>query len=127
MRRRSTLEAYPRIWQTVARIPAGKVASYGTIARLSGFPTQPRIAGYALHRLPDGIDIPWHRVINSRGRISLPGERGAGQRRLLEKEGIVFSGIAVDMQRYGWKQKAPARHRGRGIRTTFRAGLTAKE
>lgn len=105
MKRTTSLEAYPRIWRTVARIPRGKVASYGTVARLSGFPTQPRMAGYALHSLPDGIDIPWHRVINSRGQISLPGERGVEQRRLLEREGILFVRKRIDMKRFGWKTR----------------------
>lgn len=105
MKRTTSLEAYPRIWRTVARIPRGKVASYGTVARLSGFPTQPRMAGYALHSLPDGIDIPWHRVINSRGQISLPGERGFEQRRLLEREGILFVRKRIDMKRFGWKTR----------------------
>ncbi|MGA9120859.1 MAG: MGMT family protein [Bacteroidota bacterium] len=92
-----------RIWRTVVRIPRGKVASYGTVARLSGFPSQPRLAGYALHHLPPGTDIPWQRVINARGVISLPGGRGEEQRRLLEKEGIVFHRGRVDMTKYGWK------------------------
>jgi methylated-DNA-protein-cysteine methyltransferase related protein len=103
MKRATTLEAYPRIWRTVARIPRGKVASYGMVARLSGFPTQPRIAGYALHSLPEGIDIPWHRVINAQGRISLPGARGAEQQRLLEAEGIHIVNGRIDMQKFGWK------------------------
>jgi len=106
MKRPGTLDAYPRIWRTVARIPRGRVASYGTIARLSGFPTQPRMAGYALHTLPDGIDIPWHRVINARGQISLPDARGAEQRRLLEKEGIVFARDTIDMKRFGWRTRS---------------------
>ena len=105
MKRSVSLDAYPRIWRTVSRIPRGKVASYGTIARLSGFPTQPRIAGYALHKLPDGIEIPWHRVINARGRISLPGKSGAEQRRLLEKEGILFVRDVINMKKFGWRGK----------------------
>jgi methylated-DNA-protein-cysteine methyltransferase-like protein len=72
---------------------------------LSGFPTQPRIAGYALHKLPDGIDIPWHRVINAHGRISLTGKSGAEQRRLLEKEGILFVRNVVNMKLFGWRRK----------------------
>lgn len=99
------IDSYPRVWRTVERIPKGKVASYGTIARLSGFPDQPRLAGYALFNLPEGIDIPWQRVINARGEISLPGKRGDEQRRLLEAEGVVFKGNRVDMKRYGWKER----------------------
>jgi len=84
------------------KIPRGKVASYGTIARLSGYPRQPRMAGYALRNLPPGTDIPWQRVVNAQGKISLPGESGADQRRLLEKEGIVFLQGKIDMKRFGW-------------------------
>jgi methylated-DNA-protein-cysteine methyltransferase-like protein len=102
---------YARIWRVVARIPRGKVTSYGTIARLSGFPTQPRMAGYALHGLPDGIDIPWHRVVNARGQISLPGERGALQKELLEREGVMFSRNTIDMKRYGWRTGRTAGHK----------------
>ena len=96
-------DSYNRIWQTVSEIPGGKVASYGMVAKLSGFLHQPRVAGYALHNLPPGIDIPWQRVINSRGMISLPGSQGALQRRLLEKEGIIFQNGRVDMKVFGWK------------------------
>jgi len=118
MKRSSSLAVYPRIWRTVSRIPRGKVASYGTIARLSGFPIQPRIAGYALHNLPDGIDIPWHRVINARGRISLPGKRGVEQRQLLEREGILFVRSTIDMKKFGWgaKQQRDLRNRRGALR-----------
>ncbi|RPJ31649.1 MAG: MGMT family protein, partial [Planctomycetaceae bacterium] len=61
---------YARIYRTVKRIPRGRVATYGQIARLSGFPNQPRLAGYALHNLRDNEqpNVPWHRVINAQGR-----------------------------------------------------------
>jgi methylated-DNA-protein-cysteine methyltransferase-like protein len=94
--------SYLRIWQTVLRIPRGKVASYGRIAALSGFPRQGRLAGYALHNLPGGTGIPWHRVINARGRISLPGKRGEEQGRLLREEGIVFTRGIIDMKKCEW-------------------------
>jgi methylated-DNA-protein-cysteine methyltransferase-like protein len=96
-------DAYPSIWQTVERIPSGKVASYGSVAALSGFPRQARLAGYALHTLPPGTDIPWHRVINAQGKISLPGPTGRLQKQLLEAEGVVFRNGKVDMRKYGWQ------------------------
>jgi methylated-DNA-protein-cysteine methyltransferase-like protein len=105
MRQTPTLNAYPRIWRVVARIPRGKVASYGTVSRPAGYPTQPRMAGYALHRLPDGLDLPWHRVLNSRGKISLRGEAATEQQRRLKEEGIEFSRGRVDMRRYGWMNR----------------------
>ncbi len=103
--RRNVKDTYVRIWRTVARIPKGNVASYGSVARASGFPLQPRLAGYALHNLPDGLDIPWHRVINAAGKISLPGKRGEEQERILRSEGIQFDRGRVDMKRYQWRQK----------------------
>jgi methylated-DNA-protein-cysteine methyltransferase related protein len=99
----SNLGAYQKIWRVVSQIPKGKVASYGTVARQAGFPTQPRMAGYALHGLPDGIDIPWHRVVNSQGKISLGGEIGARQRLLLENEGVVFSNNRIKLELFGWR------------------------
>jgi len=107
-------DTYVRIWKTVSRIPEGKVASYGTIARVSGFPMQPRLAGYALHNIPGGLDIPWHRVINAAGRISLPGTRGEEQERLLNREGVYFTRGRVSMDIYGWRPAA----RGRKKRST---------
>ena len=108
-----TGDAYLRIWRTVMRIPPGRVASYGTIARLSGFPGAPRLAGYALHNIPPGSDIPWHRVINARGSISLPGRSGAEQERRLEAEGVIVRDRSVDLARFGWpgarrKSRPPA-------------------
>ena len=109
-------DTYLRIWRTVTRIPPGRVASYGTIARLSGFPAAPRLAGYALHSLPPGSDIPWHRVLNARGTISLPGRRGADQEELLRAEGVHVDHGAVDLAIFGWprlrrKRRAAARRR----------------
>jgi methylated-DNA-protein-cysteine methyltransferase-like protein len=98
-------DSYLRIWSAVERIPRGRVASYGTIARVSGLPGQARLAGYALHNLPPGAGIPWQRVVNARGRISLPGKRGAEQERLLKKEGIRFDRGVIDMVKFGWRPR----------------------
>jgi methylated-DNA-protein-cysteine methyltransferase-like protein len=111
MKRRAEKDAYLRIWRTVFRIPRGKVASYGTIASLSGFPRQGRLAGYALHNLPGGTGIPWHRVINARGMISLSGRRGEEQGRLLREEGIVFTRGRVDMEKFEWSSKRVSRRK----------------
>lgn len=83
-----------RIYEVVCRIPRGRVATYGQVAREAGLPGQARLVGYALHNLPDETDVPWHRVVNARGGISLDMESGAGrlQRALLEAEGITFDG-----------------------------------
>jgi len=78
------------------------VATYGTVARLSGFPGQARLVGYALHALPPGLEIPWQRVVNAGGRISLRGEAARAQRLRLEEEGIVFTRERIDLSRFGW-------------------------
>ena len=80
------------------------MATYGEIAKLAGLLGQARLVGYALHNLPHGINIPWHRVINSKGRISLPKVSGQyeSQKRLLEKEGVVFVRDKIDLDKYGW-------------------------
>ena len=103
--------SYERIWSVVRRIPRGRVATYGQVARIAGRPRQPRMVGYALHALPDALAtaVPWQRVINAQGRISLRRFAGsdAVQRKLLEREGVVFDARArVDFERFGWR---PAR------------------
>jgi methylated-DNA-protein-cysteine methyltransferase-like protein len=96
--------SYERIWRSVRRIPKGMVATYGGIANASGLPRQARLVGYALHNLPLNFGVPWHRVINSQGKISLPKNGGhhERQRRLLEGEGIVFLKDRIDLKRYEW-------------------------
>ena len=92
-----------RIWQVVALIPAGKVATYGDVARLAGLPGAARRVGAALRALPPDTRIPWHRVINAQGRISLPeGSRAQyTQRERLEAEGVVFSrGKQINLNRF---------------------------
>lgn len=98
---------YEAIYRVVRRIPAGRVATYGQVAELAGLGGQPRMAGYALHALPDHTTVPWHRVINAQGRLS-PRADGEGsvlrQRFLLEEEGVEFDlGGRVSLQRFGWK------------------------
>jgi methylated-DNA-protein-cysteine methyltransferase related protein len=103
-------ESYERIWAAVRRIPRGRVATYGQIAALAGFPKQPRLAGYALHQLPSATRLPWHRVINAQGRISFP--RGSAafreQKQRLEADGVAFVGGRVDLERYRWRAASEA-------------------
>ena len=94
------------VWALVEHIPAGKVASYGQIAALLGNPRAARTVGWALHSTPDLLDIPWHRVVNSKGRISTDcGEHSpALQRRLLQNEGVEFdSRDYINMDRFQWQ------------------------
>lgn len=86
-------DSYPRIWAVVKRIPRGKVATYGQVATLAGLPHAPRVAGYALHALPDGSPVPWHRVVAAGGKLSLGklSPHGATTQRIrLENEGVTF-------------------------------------
>ncbi|MFH2007109.1 MAG: MGMT family protein [bacterium] len=94
-----------RVWEVVRAIPPGQVATYGQLARLAGRCTA-RMAGYALAAVPDGSGIPWHRVVNAQGRISVrsSGEPSVRQRLLLEAEGVVFDpGGRIDLRRFGWR------------------------
>ena len=96
---------FAQVYEVVRRIPPGKVATYGQIARLLGKPRAARTVGWALHSIPEGSDVPWQRVINAKGTISLDarGPGGAIQRVLLEAEGIVFDEQGrVDLQAYAW-------------------------
>ena len=63
--------AYSCIYAVVMRIPRGRVATYGQVAAEAGLPQAPRVAGYALHALPEGSPVPWHRVVAAGGRVSL--------------------------------------------------------
>jgi len=93
---------FPRIYEIVRMVPAGRVVSYGMVAALTDRCT-PRIVGYAMASIPEGSDVPWHRVINSQGRISL--RAGADlQRKMLEAEGVVFDELGrVDLKRFAWE------------------------
>lgn len=94
---------YQRIYQIIKRIPVGKVATYGLIAQIEGTCT-PRMVGYALYNVKVEMQLPWHRVINSSGRISLKEPEGNNlQRAMLESEGVVFSSGRVDLERFLWK------------------------
>jgi len=81
------------------------VATYGQVAALAGLSGQARQSGYALHDLPDGSDVPWHRIINARGEVSPRAEPGwdAYQRHLLEEEGVEFDDRGrIDLDRFRW-------------------------
>ena len=92
------------IYRVVRRIPPGRVATYGQVARIAGLPRGARTVGWALRALPDGSDVPWQRVINAQGKISFrPGGYAATiQQTLLEEEGVVFEEGRVDLRTYGW-------------------------
>ena len=92
-----------RIWQIVAAIPPGSVATYGQVAELAGLPRRARLVGHALRDLPEGTGLPWHRVVNAGLRISRRGDDRSEdeQRRRLEREGVAFSGPRI-LPHYLW-------------------------
>lgn len=102
------MNTYTRIYAVVQRIPYGKVATYGQVARLANLTGQARLVGYALYRLPSRqADIPWHRVINAKGEISYDAFRHGDddlQRVLLEAEGVVFAADGkISLPDYQWQ------------------------
>jgi len=96
-----------RLRRTVCRIPKGRVASYGEVARAGGYPGAARQVAWALHNAKGGI--PWHRVLGAGGHIRLPGGAGLEQRLRLEAEGVTFRGSRVDMARHGFDFQAKPR------------------
>lgn len=100
---------YHRIYRVVRHIPKGRVATYGLVARLAGRPGAARTVGWALSALPEDSDVPWWRVLNAAGRISLSGaDHGSVvQRALLLREGVKFApGGAVNLAVFGWPAEA---------------------
>ena len=93
----SQLSPRERIWQVVAAIPKGSVATYGQVADLAGMPRHARLVGRTLSELPRDTKLPWHRVINASLRISLRADSDGHnvQRRRLEAEGVEFVGERV--------------------------------
>ncbi|MCH8957879.1 MAG: MGMT family protein [Proteobacteria bacterium] len=94
-----------RIRDVVARIPLGKVASYGMVADLAGYPRHARFVGRALGESSDGRSVPWHRVINAQGRIAFPrdSECFAEQSQRLSREGVTVVAGSVDMTEFSWQ------------------------
>ena len=97
-------DSFPqRVWQIVASIPEGVVTTYGEVARLAGSPRAARQVGGVLSRLPEGTTLPWHRVVNRHGMISLQGDQQIRQRDALEAEGIEVSDEGqLNLETYRW-------------------------
>ena len=107
------MSSYARIYSVVRRIPRGRVATYGQVAVLAGRPGQARLVGYALAALPPRSAVPWQRVINAQGRISLRPD-GPGydevQKLMLRREGVRFGRTgAISLAAFQWRPRATGR------------------
>jgi methylated-DNA-protein-cysteine methyltransferase-like protein len=93
------------VCQVIQGIPRGHVLTYGEVARLAGPGGSARRVSMAMRYAPKGEKLPWHRVINSQGKISFPADSPyhAEQKKKLEKEGVKFKGDAIDLKRFGYQ------------------------
>ncbi|MEH0741539.1 MGMT family protein [Vibrio cholerae] len=93
-----------QIFAVIHQIPCGKVSTYGEIAKMAGYPGYARQVGRALGQLPEGSSLPWFRVINSQGKLSLKGKAFERQKNALVEEGIEVSPEGrVRLARYRWQ------------------------
>ncbi|GDY25440.1 MGMT family protein [Agarivorans sp. Toyoura001] len=93
-----------KFWLVIGHIPEGRVATYGGIAEMAGYPRMARAVGRCLKTLPEGSSLPWHRVINAKGMISFPegSPQYQTQRQRLEDEGIIFRNNKVPLAQHLW-------------------------
>ncbi|NNJ66211.1 MAG: methyltransferase [Xanthomonadales bacterium] len=93
------------VWQVVEGIPPGHVLTYGEVARLAGMSRAARRVSLAMRRAPRGRNLPWHRVVNAQGKISLPPDSSGyrQQRERLESEGVVFLNGKIDLDKFGYR------------------------
>lgn len=103
-------DPYPLIWDVVRRIPSGCVASYGQIAALAGLPGRARLVGRALSKTLADDALPWHRVLNAQGGLSLPRNSAvwSEQRALLAAEGVTFRYDRANLGRHRWRPQGEA-------------------
>lgn len=100
-----TNELQRQILEVVALIPFGKVATYGQIAQLAGLPKHARLVGTVLKNLDEGSQLPWHRVINSQGKVSTTNLDEHGENRqlkLLKNEGVLLQNYKIKLKDYQW-------------------------
>ncbi|WP_424683302.1 MGMT family protein [Frateuria sp. YIM B11624] len=96
-------ESHARVYEAIAAIPRGRVASYGAIAARAGLPGRARLVGKLLGETPEGMELPWYRVLRASGQIALPpGSRGFREQcRLLRAEGVEVVNGRVPLSRFG--------------------------
>jgi len=94
------------VYAVVRRIPRGRVASYGQVARIARLRHGARQVGYALYALREHSTVPWHRVVNARGAISVRDGSQITQRLRLEREGVRFDAAGrIDLEVFGWRPR----------------------
>lgn len=103
-----------KVIQIIKKIPKGRVATYGQIAKLAGNAGGARGVVWILHSSSDAYNLPWHRVVNAQGLIAIPSDRKnhREQKRRLQAEGVAFTDTShVDLQKFLWKAKEPPKPR----------------
>lgn len=101
------------VYKLIKKIPRGRVATYGELARKLKLSGGARAVGYAMAACPSGRGIPWHRVVGAGGRLLIPEPYGSLQRRLLDAEGVHVEFERIDMSRYAWSPAPPPHARRR--------------
>jgi methylated-DNA-protein-cysteine methyltransferase-like protein len=98
-------DSYKKIWEQAALIPAGQVASYGQVAKQAGLPRRgARMVARAVAAAPREMELPWHRIVNAQGCISIPktSARYEQQQELLRAEGVPVKDGKLDIDKHGW-------------------------
>jgi methylated-DNA-protein-cysteine methyltransferase-like protein len=93
------------VCRAVAQVPRGRVACYGQIAWMAGYPRRPRQVGMVLRGLPEGNDLPWHRIVNARGYVPSRGRWWGARLQIqrLREEGVEVDDLGnLDLDRFGW-------------------------
>ena len=99
------IEPEQRIYAVLAAIPSGTVVTYGQLAELAGLPRAARLVGRTLSKLPGDSTLPWHRVINASGGISLPQDSPGfeRQKKRLQEEDVVVTGSRINLKKFRWQ------------------------
>ncbi len=99
------IEPEQRIYAVLAAIPSGAVVTYGQVAELAGLPRAARLVGRTLSKLPGDSTLPWHRVINASGGISLPQDSPGfeRQKKRLQEEDVVVTGSRINLKKFRWQ------------------------
>ena len=116
MKNKRSTDFTHRVWRMVRKCPHGRIVSYGGVAALLGQPRAARGVGQALSALPPDTDVPWWRVVNRNGEISLrvPGYAPQLQRTLLEAEGVRFNRQGrIDWKKFGWEPNRKTQREGK--------------